>query len=163
MDRDKLQLEYLNFPSRVKTLILSTTNEQDSPHASYAPFVVNENRHFFIYVSQLSAHTTHLISKKSATIMLIEDESQTVQLFARKRLTYECSCQRVSRNTKQWKSLITQFEEKFGNIMLTLRGLTDFEMIELVPQSGRYVAGFGAAHEVDPKDLFTINTSPSRN
>lgn len=163
MDHDKLQLDYLNFPTRVKTLVLSTVNDQASPHASYAPFVVDENRHFYIYVSQLSAHTTHLLASKSAAIMLIEDEAQTVQMFARKRLTYECTCQRVSRNTKQWKSLITQFEEKFGNIMLTLRSLTDFEMIKLVPHSGRYVAGFGAAHEVDSNDLFTINASPSRN
>jgi len=36
-------------------------------------------------------------------------------------------------------------EARFGNVVGLLRGLGDFVMFRLVPQSGRFVMGFGQA------------------
>lgn len=149
----EVQSAYVDFPNRVQSLMLSTVTAEGQPQASYTPFVMMGDRTFYIFVSGLSSHTQNLQTNPKAGILLIEDEAQTQQIFARQRLMYDCAVTLVDRHDPQWANYADQFKRRFGNLIDMLRQLPDFQIFQLTPQGGRFVVGFGAAYEVDPTDL----------
>ena len=84
-DIETVRQSYQHLLSQSESLILATTNPDGTPRASYAPFIVNEQRQFYIFTSQLSAHTANLQHTGQASVMLLEDEAAATQIFARKR------------------------------------------------------------------------------
>ena len=152
-NQDKLLETYQAFPDRFGSAVLATVSGEGTPQASYAPCVVDESRNIYIFVSGLSAHTQNLTATGKANVLFIEDESKTQQIFARMRLSYDCTATLLERESTQWNAIAQQFEDRFGNIVEVMRGLADFRIFQLQPQSGNFVVGFGAAYKVDPQDL----------
>lgn len=152
-DFSEIERAYRQFPDRVKSLMLSTVNPDGFPHASYAPFVMGRDREFYIFVSGLSTHTENLKTTPRAGILLIQDEGETNQIFARQRLMYDCETTWVERHDPNWTGIADWFEQRFGNIITMLRQLPDFQIFRLKPVQGRFVLGFGAAYEVDRSNL----------
>ena len=150
---DKLLETYQTFPDRFGSVVLATVSTDGQPQASYAPCVVDEARNIYVYVSGLSTHTQNLTATSKASVLFIEDESKTQQIFARMRLSYDCQAALLERESDQWNAIAQQFEDRFGNIVEVMRGLADFRIFQLQPQSGNFVVGFGAAYKVDPQDL----------
>ena len=148
-----VQTAYLHFPEQIKSLMLSTVAIEGQPHASYAPFVMGGDRTFYIFVSGLSTHTHNLKTTAKAGILLIEDENQASQVFARQRLMYDCTVELIERDNPQWQTWADAFKERFGSLIDMLSQLQDFQIFRLVPYSGRFVMGFGAAYEVDSSNL----------
>ena len=74
-------------------------------------------------------------------------------MFARKRLSYDCSSTLLPRGGEKWDAIAQQFAERFGNIVEVMIGLPDFRIFQLRPQGGRFIMGFGAAYDVDPSNL----------
>lgn len=144
---------YQAFPSRFGSVILGTASSGAQPQASYAPCVMDEARNIYIFVSGLSAHTQNLATTGRASALFIEDEAQAKQMFARKRLSYDCSATLLERETDQWNAIAQQFSARFGNIVEVMISLPDFRIFQLKPESGRFVMGFGAAYDIDPTDL----------
>lgn len=144
---------YQALPSQLKSLMLATVNSDGSPQASYAPYVMDGDRQFYIFVSGLSAHTDNLLRTGQASVLLIQDEGQSPQVFARQRLTYECQVTLVERQTDLWETIAQGFEDRFGEVVAMLRSLADFQILRLSPLGGRFILGFGAAYEVDGQDL----------
>lgn len=149
----EIQSAYVDFPNRVQSLMLSTVTPDGQPQASYTPFVMESDRTFYIFVSGLSSHTQNLQTTAQAGLLLIEDETQAKQIFARQRLMYDCSVALIARHEPQWATWADKFKARFGNLIDMLRQLPDFQIFRLTPQSGRFVVGFGAAYEVDTTDL----------
>lgn len=152
-DFSELETAYQRFPDTVQSLMLSTVDTDGWPQASYAPFVRGRNGSFYVFVSGLSAHTQNLQTTPRAGILFIQDEASTQQIFARRRLMYQCTVQPLDRQQPDWSAIVDQFEARFGNIIDMLRQLPDFQIFQLQPQSGRFVVGFGAAYEVDRNNL----------
>jgi putative heme iron utilization protein len=48
--------------------------------------------------------------------------------------------------------MVSAFREKFGVTIDVMAPLPDYQFFRLLPQTGRVVAGFGAAFEVNPRD-----------
>lgn len=144
---------YQSFPEHFQSVVLSTVSEDGAPNASYAPFVMDEGRNIYIYISALSVHTRNLQTSGRASILFIEDEVKTEQIFARRRLTYDCATVRLKRETEDWNQVVDRFEARFGELIQVFRGLSDFQIYQLKPQSGRFVIGFGAAYDISGKDL----------
>ncbi|MGI8933787.1 MAG: HugZ family protein [Phormidesmis sp.] len=153
LPQDQLAELYQSFPKQFKSVILGTVSAQREPQASYAPCVVDEERNIYIFVSGLSAHTQNLTATGRASALFIQDEAQTPQMFARKRLSYSCEATLLERQSDRWQTIAEQFESRFGNIIEVMKGLADFRIFQLSPQSGRFVVGFGAAYDIDPNDL----------
>ncbi|NJK99100.1 MAG: HugZ family protein [Spirulinaceae cyanobacterium SM2_1_0] len=131
-----------------RSAILATATIDGQPTASYAPFWQDESGCFYIFVSGLSAHTGNLHANPQVSLMLIADEAASGQIFARPRLTWQCTAQLVPRDTVQWSAIATQFQDKFGEIITTLRQLPDFRIFALRPSTGQLVSGFGAAQSL---------------
>ncbi len=131
-----------------KTLILASVDAKGGADASYSPFVRDDVGNFYIYVSTLAKHTRNLRSAKAASIMMIEDEQDAASLYARRRLTLDCTIEPVERDSPPFEDRMQQFHQRFGEIIDTLSGMKDFHLFRLVPQTGRLVLGFGAAYTV---------------
>jgi heme iron utilization protein len=144
---------YRSLPTQVKSLMLSTVNADGTPHASYAPYVMDDTYQIYILTSGLSAHTPNLLRTGQASVLIIEDEGQTQQVFARQRLTYDCQVSPIERQTLAWEAQLQRLEARFGEIIAMLKSLEDFQLFCLSPQGGRFVMGFGAAYEVDRHQL----------
>ncbi len=130
-----------------KSLILATANEKAS-HASYAPFV-QKDQNFYILVSGLAEHTNNLInSPDKMGCMLIADEGESKQIFARRRLMFKAMPIQIERESKQWEVILSQFKTRFGEIVDLLDSLPDFILFELKPEQVVLVKGFGDAHQV---------------
>jgi putative heme iron utilization protein len=152
---------YQNFTEQFQSVVLGTTSADNVPNASYAPFVSDDSKNIYIYVSGLSAHTQNLHAVPQASLLFIEDESQTQQIFARRRLTFECRAILIERDTERWNEIVNRFEARFGNIIELLRGLPDFRIFQLTPTKGRFVTGFGAAYEVDSNNFNSLINNSS--
>lgn len=147
---------YQGFTDLLQSIVISTVSADNIPNASYAPFVLDESKNIYIYVSGLSSHTQNLHALPRASVLFIEDESQTKQIFARRRLSFDCAATLVERDTELWNQIVDRFEGRFGDIIALFRDLPDFRIFKLTPSQGRFVIGFGAAYEVDPNNLNTL-------
>jgi len=149
----KTKTEYLNFLKKFRSLQLSTIGKNGRPESSYAPFVVDQNNQFYIYISALARHTKNLLNDSRAGIMFIEPEEQAENIFARKRLTFDCDAEIVVRESQDWMRIMSLFDDFARELMQTLRMLVDFQLIRLKPNSGLFVKGFGKAYEISGEKM----------
>ncbi|MBW4561001.1 MAG: pyridoxamine 5'-phosphate oxidase family protein [Mojavia pulchra JT2-VF2] len=150
---EKAQSAYEGFLEEFESAIIGTVSDQGIPNASYAPFVMDESKNIYIYVSGLSTHTKNLSDNPHVSVMFIEDEAQTNQIFGRRRLNFDCTATLIERETENWNKIVEQFQERFGQIIEILRSLPDFRIFQLTPQSGRFVAGFGSIYNINGNNL----------
>jgi heme iron utilization protein len=145
---EKAQAEYAGFIQEFESVIISTISEQGIPNGSYAPFVMDDAKNIYIYVSGLSTHTQNIQVNPLVSVLFIEDEAKTSQIFARRRLNFDCSASLIERESEIWHRVVDQFQERFGQIIEVLRGLADFRIFRLTPSQGRFVIGFGGAYHI---------------
>ena len=137
---------------RLSTIILGTAAPDGTPDASVAAALLDADGAFVIYVSGLAAHTRHLRANPRASVLLIEPETNPGNPLARRRLTFACAAEPVARDATPHTEMVSAFREKFGVTIDVMAPLPDFQFFRLLPQTGRVVAGFGAAFEVNPRD-----------
>ena len=134
------------------TLLLSTASTESVPEISYAPYVQDRAGDFYIYVSELAAHTANLITNRQASILFIHPESESANLFARERAVFNCSVSELARDDENYTIQLQALQEKFGEVVSVLRSLPDFHLFALTPVSGQYVVGFGRAYSINVVD-----------
>lgn len=132
------------------TLLLSTLGAEEQPSLSYAPYVRIENR-YYLFISELSDHTRHLIANSKCSVMFIKDEGESRNLFARERLIYLCHGEQIDRYSVFGTEVLEVMQSKLGETIGVLKQLGDFHLFQLSPVSGRYVVGFGKAYNIDSK------------
>lgn len=161
--KTKINPELENAQSGYKALLdqfqsiqLGTVAADGIPEASYAPAVVDAKGHFYVYVSELAAHTSNLMDTGKASVLLIEDEGAAENIFARKRVTFTCTAIEIERHNEEWESVIEQFENKLGKTMALLKTLEDFHLFRLEPHFARLVLGFGKAYDVVGENMDEI-------
>lgn len=131
-----------------KSIILATVDAEGNPNSSYAPFVQVEQT-FYILVSFMAKHTKNLADGRKTSIMFIEDESATKQIYARERLTFEATTSQIERDAEIWTQVVAKLKETHGKIVDVISDMGDFILIALQPVKGSYVNGFGSAYFVD--------------
>lgn len=134
--------------ANTKSVILATVDAEGNPNSSYAPFVQVENI-FYILVSFMARHTKNLSEGRKTSVMFIEDESATKQIYARERLTIEATTSQIERDSETWKTVIAKLKENHGKVIDVISEMGDFILIALQPVKGSYVNGFGSAYFVD--------------
>lgn len=129
------------------SLQMATKNETDEVFASYTPYILSSDK-LYIFVSELAIHTKNLINSHTSSVMLIEDEAQAKNIFARKRLMLSCEINEIDRQTSEAEAIIDKMADELGNTLSVLRTLPDFHLFELIPFKGSYVQGFGQAFDL---------------
>ena len=117
---------YQQLLSQTRSLILATTNPDGSPLTSYASFIANEQWQFTIFTSQLATHTANLQRTGQGSVMLIEDEAATIQIFARQRVTFQCRASLIPRDSQEGQAALADYEARFGQMVGLLKSLSDF-------------------------------------
>ncbi len=147
-DRENLISSYQSLIKSQKTLLLSTTFEE-TPNISYAPYVRDQQGRFYIFVSQLAAHTRNLNANGKASVMLIQSEQASDNLHARLRATFSCKALQINRQDPLFAAQMQAMMERFGDIIGLLQTLPDFHLYCLTPNKGQFIAGFGQAYAID--------------
>ncbi|WP_203342773.1 heme utilization protein HutZ [Vibrio diabolicus] len=148
----RLGPEIKEFRHERRTLQLATVDAEGRPNVSYAPYVQNQEG-YFVLISKIARHARNLLENPNVSLMMIEDEESSKQLFARKRLTFDAVANVVERDTEMWQQVVGQMKERFGEIIDGLSQLEDFVLFNLKPESGLFVKGFGQAYQVSGDDL----------
>ena len=150
-----VQEECRQFPGLFQSLHLATCNADAEPEASYAAYVEHQGC-YYVYTSELSAHTANLAARGRCSVMFIESEDQARHLFARRRLTLQCTATACPRGSAEFDLILDRFVEQFGAFMAMLRKLGDFHLYRLQPLSGACVAGFAQAYTLQGVGLSEI-------
>jgi len=153
------QQQCQNFWQARRSLILSTVNLEGRLETSITPFIIDDNGHLYIFISELAQHTQnilYLLSESSIELgssqlpscisgLLVADESETEQAFARERLTLQLLPSEIFRESPHFSVQLSRFEAVFGEVISLLASLPDFHLIQLKVIKGGYVKGFGQA------------------
>ncbi|MFK7892052.1 MAG: HugZ family protein [Granulosicoccus sp.] len=146
--------------SSTKSVILSTVGADGSPHSGYTPFAF-EGNNIIIFVSRLSLHTRDLLACEKVSTMLISDESESDQIFARTRVSYQCAAMRIESDDRAYEELIELLHRRHGKMIGLLRQLPDFVLFRLQPHAGQFVMGFGQAYRLCGPDLDQLEHATS--
>ena len=162
----ELQAEIEGFRQQQQTLMLASNNQSGQAEASYAPFVEDKAGDFYLLLSGLSSHSQnlqlHFQQQLPVSVMLIQDEQDARNLFARKRLSYSCAVRMLNREDPHWEEVISRMENKLGNTVKLLAGMGDFNLFGLQPQQGSYVRGFGQAYQLNGQEIIHQNPAEEK-
>ncbi len=137
------------FLEQFQTLVMGSLTSEGVPYASTAPFVRLDND-FFILISTVAQHGRNLLVSNNVSLLFAEDESKTLQPFARKRVTIEAIARETLREDSAFEAIICLFKEKFDEDLVgSLAGMGDFHLFKLSIMSGSVVMGFGQAYRLD--------------
>ena len=150
---EEIVAEAGEFLSGFDSVLMATASADGVPDASYAPFVRIDDNAFYVNLSELSTHTRNLLATPRVSVMLLQAENDTKQLFARKRLSFDAEARIVERDSTRWIQVMDLFAVKFGDIMDLIRPLQDFTLFRLVPRNAVYVRGFAQAYAIDASQL----------
>ena len=163
----KIYNEYVEFMNDAKSVYISSIKEFKggvSPEISYSPSIVDEDKNIYILVSTLSKRTESLIAQRNVSLMFIEPEEQCEEIYVRTRLIFVCNTLQIARGITSmeagyllWDEKVTQFTEKFGDIINMLVSFKDFKMFRFRPIRGTFVKGFGKAYTIKGKDMDQIS------
>ncbi|HAZ42246.1 MAG TPA: pyridoxamine 5'-phosphate oxidase [Methylococcaceae bacterium] len=145
--------EARGFHRAFQSVLMATAANDGRPHASYAPYIEDDEGCFHVFLSELAAHTRNLLQDRRVSLLFIEEESVMKQVFARKRVTYEGSAREISRDDPAFAPLLDQMAERHGPIVGMLRNLRDFHLFKVTPDKAIYVRGFGEAFTLEGADL----------
>jgi heme utilization protein HutZ len=148
----RLGPEIKEFRQERRTIQLATVDAEGRPNVSYAPYVQNQEG-YFVLISQIARHARNLLENPNVSLMMIEDEDSSKQLFARKRLTFDAVATVVERDSEMWQQVVGQMKDRFGEIIDGLSQLEDFVLFNLKAEQGLFVKGFGQAYQVSGDDL----------
>ena len=126
-----------------KTTLISSVDAENFPQASYAPFVIEEDK-MYIYISRIADHYRNLENNGKVSVMVIEDECNSKILFARKRISFSGMAKKVESVPE---SVSKKFDENHPNMMGVLKTM-DFDFFEIELAKGRLVEGFGKAFDL---------------
>ncbi len=142
-------MEVESFLETFQTLIIASMTPDGEPHASTAPYVCLGND-FYILISTVAQHGCNLLVNPQVSLLFVEDESQCVQPFARKRVTIEATASEINREDDAYFPVVERFHAHFDPELVTsLTQMGDFHLFKLSPRSGSVVMGFGKAYRLD--------------
>jgi len=138
--------------SRLQSVQLATLGENNEPHCGYTPYL-QDGKDLIVFISQLAVHTRDLLANPSVGTMIIDDEKDAKNLFARCRVRYQCQAVVIERDDQQYTSLLDQYQDRHGKVVSLIRQLPDFVLFRLVPSSGMFVIGFGEAYRIEGDNM----------
>lgn len=150
--QNRLGPEIQEFKEQCKTIVLATLDKEGNPNVSYAPFAIN-NGEYQVLISTIARHARNLQEVPKVSLMLLEDESQSREIYARRRLTFDATAHVLERNSPEWESAVQALQARHGEIVENLSKLGDFNVFSFKPEQGLFVKGFGKAFQVSPDEL----------
>ncbi len=152
---ERIAQEIKAFRLERRSLHLATLGADGLPHASYAPFALDDQG-YYILISELAQHTQNLLHNSRASLLLSDDEQDTREMLARRRLTFNADAKELDYGSEHWKQALACLRERLGERIDSLAEMADFHLVRLVPKNGLFVKGFGQAYRLPSHDLTEI-------
>lgn len=134
--------------SDYQSVILGTEHPNGYPFSSYAPFYY-DGEVIYIFISDIATHAKNIQSTHKASALFIEDESDSKNIFARKRISLQCDATPIYRDKETFDNVMKQFQKKFdASLVSMLMGMKDFNLYALTPVYGEATFGFGEAYNI---------------
>lgn len=143
----RLNNEIIDFIQQKRSLMLSSLCEDGKPYASYAPFAIGDEC-LYVLLSDIAIHGLNLKANPRAAVLIVQDESEAQELFARIRVNYSVEAKHIPYQSEGWDSGLSILIERHGERINKLSEMTDFNLFKLAPMGGRYVKGFGKAYTI---------------
>lgn len=153
--QNRLGPEIQELKTKAKTIMLATVDKEGTPNVSYAPFAIC-NGEYRVLISTIARHARNLLEVPKVSLMLIEDESQSRQMFARRRLSFDAHARVTEREDPSWGESISALKTRHGDLIDELVKLKDFHLFSFKPEQGLFVKGFGQAFQVSNEDLVSF-------
>ncbi len=136
------------FIDTIQTAVIGSIDNNNLPFSSYAPYIYDQNK-FYIYISDIATHSKNIKLNPDTSLFFIQDESQTKNLFARRRISLQCSAGVIPRDNDRFEEVLNLFEKKFDPTMVQmLKKMLDFNLFEFSVNSGEATFGFGEAYSI---------------
>ena len=146
-DHEKIRQEFQALRDSLETVQLATIDSDGNPLASYAPCVWIEDD-CYLYLSELAGHTQNLIANPAISLLLIESEEKSNNLFARRRIILQGGVITIGRDSKRFTTVMAEFKRRFGDFIDVIEPLQDFHLFQINPQGGRFIRGLAQAYEL---------------
>lgn len=144
--------------SDYKSVILGTISQNGYPFSSYAPYYY-DGETIYIFISDIATHAKNIQENPQISSLFIEDESQSNNIFARRRISLQCNVLKVDRQSTKYADIIRAFQSKFeGGTFTMLMGMKDFNLYALTPIYGEATFGFGEAYHIGGEKMNQLVT-----
>ncbi|WP_036590140.1 HugZ family protein [Oceanospirillum maris] len=143
----KINRDVIDFINSRKSLLISSIQPDGKPYASYAPFAIGDDC-LYVLLSEIALHAVNLQHNPAASVLIVQDEDSSKELFARVRVNYSVEAELLEVDSEQWFQGVDIMEARLGDRIRNLSQLSDFRLFRLKPQGGRFVKGFGAAFDL---------------
>ncbi|WP_458118588.1 heme utilization protein HutZ [Mannheimia haemolytica] len=153
--QNRLGPEIEELKQQIKTIMLATIDKDGVPNVSYAPFVIN-NGEYQVLITTIARHARNLQEVPKVSLMLIDDESKSREIFARRRLTFDATVRMIERTDEEWNNSIAALKARHGDLVDELSNMQDFKLFSFKPTAGLFVKGFGKAFDVGVDDLINV-------
>ncbi|EIJ68560.1 MULTISPECIES: heme utilization protein HutZ [Pasteurellaceae] len=150
--QNRLGPQIQELKAEAKTIMLATVDSMGTPNISYAPFAINQGE-YQVFISTIARHARNLLENPKVSLMIIEDESKSRQIFARRRLSFDATARVIERHSAEWKDGLAMLKARHGKLIDDLATLEDFKLFSFKPGPGLFVKGFGQAFQVSNDDL----------
>lgn len=141
------------FIAPFQSVVIASLLEDHHPFSSYAPFIFYKER-FYIYVSDIATHAKNIQRDSRISLFFIEDEKESSNIFARKRMSLQALAQEIERNSELFESVMQTFNEKFDASMVSmLKGMLDFRLYSCEVIAGEATFGFGEAYSIGGENM----------
>ena len=150
-EKNKIEKVKLKLIDTCKSFVITVTNN-DHPDIGYAPYIYRDN-FFYIFSSELSSHIRLLINKKVGTFMLIKDERDTKNIWARVRMKFQAKVSIISRNVPEFQEITDIISIEHGDTINIIKQFKDFHLMKIIPTQGTIITGFGSAYNLIGKRL----------
>jgi putative heme iron utilization protein len=147
MDRGDPRREAGRLIAAQRWFALGTVDQSGVPSVGYVPFAVVDGA-FGIVVSRLAAHSANLLARRPASLLLVDDDVDQRDAYARVRFSIDVAAHPTSPGSASADAIWSALESRQGATIRVLRTLPDFQAISLEPTSGRLVSGFASAHDL---------------
>lgn len=139
-----------------QSVILGSLSENGYPFSSYAPCYYDGEK-IYIFISDIATHSKNIQNTGKASALFIEDEKQSNNIFARKRITLQCDVNIIQRDDTSFIPIMDAFQSKYENNTLgMLMGMSDFNLYALTPIYGEATFGFGEAYNIGGEKMNTL-------
>ena len=124
---------------------------------AYALATVADKTCLVLHLSRLAAHTRYLIDSPQVSLVISEADTFATKPVAKDpqslvRITLNGNCTVTSSDAPEYSAMKENYILRLPDAR-QLFSFSDFQLIRLMPEKGRYVGGFGRASSFRWDDL----------
>jgi putative heme iron utilization protein len=110
---------------------------------------------FYVHVSRLAWHTQDMLQDARVALSVAETDDRRADPFTLMRVTIRGDALNLPNEGPEFSRLKTRWLERFPAQAVNFE-LADFSFWKITPRDARFVAGFGAIHNISAQDLARI-------